>query len=195
LFPPDDAAQAAYQYAIEHHNKGFVPFVSKSPVPTRLTATQAREAVHTGAAVLVDVKPKDDSPTVVFASAGDMILQPILEATETLRGRGLGVRVVAVVNPRRFYRPSEVAWASAHRPDGEFVDDSRFEQLFGGDLLIAGTGEASAVLEPVLARTLSPRRIVSWQRGETTATGSELMEINGMTAGALVQLVEEAQAP
>lgn len=190
LFPPDAAtAQAAYRYATEHHNKGFVLFVSKSPVPTRLTAAQARDAVHTGAAVLLETKPSGDAPTVVFASAGDLILGPVMEAAETLAEAGVGVRVVSVVNPRRFYRPSDVAWEPARRPDGDFSDDTRFEELFGADLLVAVTGGASAVLEPVLTRADSPRRVVAWHRGETTATGTELMEINGMTADALVGTV------
>jgi phosphoketolase len=130
----------------------------------------------------------------VFASAGDMILQPVVEAAETLQEAGLGVRVVAVVNPRCFYRPSDVAWESARRPDGGFINDTRFGELFGGDLLVAVTGGASAVLEPILTRADSPRRVVAWQRGETTATGAELMEINNMTADALVRTVKESLA-
>ena len=66
------------------------------------------------------------------------------------------------------------------------MDDDHFNALFDGDVLLAVSGGPSATLEPVLLRTRAPRRdTFCWQRGETTASPSEIMAFNGITADAI----------
>ena len=43
--------------------------------------------------------------TVVFAVTGDMMFLPVFEAKDKLEADGYKVRIVAIVNPRRLYRP------------------------------------------------------------------------------------------
>jgi phosphoketolase len=52
-----------------------------------------------------------------------MVLLPVFEAAAYLEVQGVGVRIVSVVNPRRLYRPTDVAWDSCSEPDGSFLDD------------------------------------------------------------------------
>jgi phosphoketolase len=120
---------------------------------------------------------------VVFAVTGDMVLLPVFEAKDRLEQAGYRVRIVAVVNPRRVYRPTDVAWSTVSEPDNRFMDDDHCNALFDGDALIAVTGGPSGPLEPVLLRTRARRRdVFAWQRGETTASAGELLELNGITA-------------
>ena len=129
--------------------------------------------------------------TVVFAVIGDMPLIPVLDAAIHLESEGIGVRVVSVINPRRLYRPSDVAWESCTNPDGHFLDDDGFERLFDGDALIGVTGGASGMLEPIMLRSCCPRDTFAWKRGETTGSAGELMAYNGLTAEALAQRASE----
>jgi len=92
---------------------------------------------------------------------------------------------VAVINPRRLYRSQDVLWDTCTEADGHFLDNSGFEQLFGGDVLIGVTGGASAMLEPLLLRSTAPRDVFAWKRGETTASAGQLMGYNGLTPEAL----------
>ncbi|AGY56381.1 phosphoketolase [Gloeobacter kilaueensis] len=194
LFPTDaNVAQAAYEWALTTRNKGIAIIASKSPLPVRTTLAQARQALADGAIALAG----DENPTVVFAVAGDMALVPVFEAAQQLAELDIRSRIVSVVNPRRLYRPTDVAWESCSEPDGEFLDDANFERLFGGEVLIAVTGGASGVLEPVLLRTRAPRReVFAWKRGETTASPAQLFAFNGLSAAALVErartLIEES---
>ncbi len=108
---------------------------------------------------------------MVFAVTGDMILLPVFEAKDKLEADGYRVRIVAVVNPRRLYRPSDIAWDTVAEPDNKFMDDDHFNALFDGDVLLAVSGGPSAPLEPVLLRTRAPKRdTFCWKRGETTAS-------------------------
>jgi phosphoketolase len=101
------------------------------------------------------------------------------------------VRIVAVVNPRRLYRPSDIAWDTVSQPDNKFMDDNHFNALFDGDALLAVSGGPSAALEPVLLRTRAPRRdTFCWKRGETTASPAEIMDFNGITADAMLASIE-----
>jgi phosphoketolase len=115
-----------------------------------------------------------------------MVFLPVFEAKDRLEAEGYRVRIVAVVNPRRLYRPTDVAWDTVAEPDNRFVDDDHFDALFDGDTLIAVSGGPSAPLEPVLLRTRAPRRdVFAWKRGETTASPQEIMEFNGITGEAM----------
>ena len=96
-----------------------------------------------------------------------------------------------MVSPRRLYRLHDVAWDTCSVPDGEFLSDAGFEQIFGGDALIGVTGGASGALEPVMLRSNARRDTFAWKRGETTATAAQLMEFNGLTAEALAHRGKE----
>jgi len=184
LFPPDaNSAQVCYEWALQAQNKGIAIICSKTPLPIRTTPEQTEQALTTGVIVLQETS---GSRTVVLAAAGDMILEPVLQAAEVLTSQGLGVRVVAVVNPRRLYRPSDVAWSTCSEPDGTFLGDPEFAQIFGGDALIAVTGGSPAVLEALMLRSFVPRDTLGWKRGETAANPGQLLELNGLTAAAIV---------
>ena len=186
LFPCDaNAIQAAYSWALESHNKGVVIIASKSPLPVYLSLQESREAMEQGAITLYESVPGGRAQ-VVFAVTGDMVLLPVFEAKDLLESEGFGVRIVAVVNPRRLYRTTDVAWSTVSEPDNAFMDDARFNSLFDADVLLAVSGGPSGSLEPVLLRTRAPMRdTFCWQRGETTATPAELMGFNGITAEAM----------
>lgn len=157
---------------------------SKSPLPIRTTFEQAQKAIESGAITLQEIA---GSKTVVFAVVGDMVLMPVFEAATHLEAQGVGVRIVSVVNPRRLYRPSDVAWDTCSEPDGDFLDDPGFEALFGGDALIGVTAGASGMLEPIMLRSTAKRDTFAWKRGETTASPAQLMALNGLTAENLVK--------
>jgi phosphoketolase len=185
LFPPDaNAIQVAYEWGLSTSNKGIVITASKSPLPIRTTFAQARQGLEEGALVLKEVK---GAKTVVFAVVGDMSLLPTFEAAALLEAEGIGVRIVSVINPRRLYRPHDVAWDTCSEADGTFLNDARFEEIFGGDALIGVIGGASGMLEPVMLRSMTKRDTFAWKRGETTASAGELMAFNGITAEALVE--------
>ncbi|ABC98666.1 transketolase [Synechococcus sp. 65AY6Li] len=189
LFPPDaNCAQAAYEWALSTYNKGIPIFASKTPLPIRTTLEQARQAVEQGCTVLQEVP---GSRTVVFAVVGDMILLPVFAAAEQLKAQGIGSKIVSVVSPRRLYRPVDVAWSTCAQPDGEFMSDQEFAAWFAGEALIGVTGGSSLMLEPLLLRYTGPRDIFAWKRGETTATPTELMDYNGLTAQALAERAKQ----
>lgn len=190
LFPCDaNAIQAAYEYATQSHNKGMVIIASKSPLPVYLGMEEARQAVEKGAAILYE-SSDGSRGSVVLAVTGDMILLPVFAAKDSLEAEGWRVRIVAVVNPRRLYRPGDVAWETVAEPDNAFMDDDHFNALFDGDVLLAVSGGPSACLEPVLLRTRAAKRdSFVWRRGETTASPQELMAYNGLTAEAMAKRV------
>ena len=128
--------------------------------------------------------------TVVFAVTGDMALLPVFEAKDKLEAGGHKVRIVSAANPRRLYRPTDVAWDTVSEPDNVFMDDDQFNALFDGDALIGVTGGPSGPLEPIMLRTRAARRdVLAWKRGETTASAGEIMAFNGLTAEAMVARV------
>lgn len=184
LFPVDaNMIQASYDWALKQSNKGVVITASKSPLPVRTTLAQGEAALEQGAIVLHEHAGRK---TVVFAVTGDMVLLPVFAAAEALKQGGIGARIVAVVSPRRLYRPHDVPWNSVAEPDGGFLDDAGFNALFDGDALIAVTGGPSAMLEPVLLRARAPSRdTYCWKRGETAASAQQLFDFNGMNADAL----------
>jgi phosphoketolase len=93
-----------------------------------------------------------------------------------------------VANPRRLYRQHDVAWRHSAEPDGAFMDDAHFAELFEADALVAVSGGGSTALEPVLLRSKAGARdLVAWQRGETTASPAEIMAFNGITGEALAE--------
>jgi phosphoketolase len=185
VFPPDaNSIQVCYDWALTTKNKGVVITASKSPLPIRTTFEQTRQALREGAGVLHE---SQGNKKVVFAVIGDMILLPVFEAAQRLEADGIGVRIVSVVNPRRLYRPTDVAWEICSEPDGGFLDDAGFDRLFNGDALIGITGGASAMLEPVMLRSTAKRDTFAWKRGETTASAGELMAVNGITAEAIAK--------
>jgi len=183
LFPTDaNVIQAAYEWALGSHNKGIAIFASKSALPVYTTQEQAQEGVEKGAITLHETAGKGEVD-IVFAATGDMILLPIFEAKETLEKEGKRVRIVSVINPRRLYRATDVAWDTVSEPDGQFMSDTDFQALFGGKTLLALSGGPSATLEPVLIRSHASRRdVMSWKRGETTANPAEIMDFNGLSA-------------
>ena len=186
IYPSDaNTIQVAYAWALGSCNKGVAIFASKSPLPVRTTFAQARRALADGAVTLYQ-SAASGGPLVVFAAAGDMVLLPVYEAKDLLEREACRVRIVSVVNPRRLYRPGDVAWASCAEADGGFLSDGDFEKLFHGDVLLAVTGGASATLEPVMLRTrVAKRDLFSWKRGETTASPREIMALNGLTGAAM----------
>lgn len=120
-----------------------------------------------------------------------MILLPVFEAAEQLQAQGIGCKIVSVINPRRLYRPGDVAWSTCAQPDGEFMSDQEFAAWFAGEALIGVTGGSSLMLEPLTLRYTGPRDIFAWKRGETTATPAELMDYNGLTAQALAERAKQ----
>ena len=191
LFPCDaNAMQATYEYATNSYNKGMVIIASKSPLPVYMSIDEARTAVEKGAATIYE-SSTGHKGTVVFAVTGDMIYLPVFEAKDKLEAEGYKVRIVAVLNPRRLYRPTDVAWDTVSQPDDNFMSDDEFNALFDGDTLMAVSGGPSAPLEPVLLRTTAPKRdTVCWKRGETTASPTEIMEFNGITPEIMVERVK-----
>ena len=185
LFPPDaNSIQVCYDWALTQKNKGVVITASKSPLPIRTTFDQSQQAIANGAITLHETS---GSKTIVFAVIGDMPLIPVFEAATQLASEGLGVRIVSVINPRRLYRASDVGWDLCSEPDSTFLNDAEFESLFGGDVLIGVTGGASGMLEPLMLRSLAKRDTFAWKRGETTASSTALMAVNGITADALAK--------
>ena len=192
LFPCDaNAIQAAYEYAVGEFNKGMVIIASKSPLPIYLSVDEARQGMQNGAAVIYE-SAGGDKGTAVFAVTGDMVLLPVFAAKDKLEADGWKVRIVAVLNPRRLYRPSDISWDTVSQPDNAFMDDDRFNALFDGDVLIGVSGGPSAPLEPVLLRTRAARRdVFCWKRGETTASPQEIMDYNGITADAMAARIAQ----
>jgi phosphoketolase len=182
LFPCDaNQIQVAYEWATRACNKGMVIVASKSPLPVYTTLEQARRGIEEGAVSLYESEGGSGAQ-VVFAVTGDMVLLPVFQAKDRLEADGFRVRIVSVANPRRLYRPTDVAWESVSQPDNVFMDDDHFNALFDGDTLIGVTGGASGSLEPVMLRARAPKRdVFAWKRGETTASPDELFELNGMT--------------
>jgi phosphoketolase len=80
-----------------------------------------------------------------------------------------------------------VAWDTCSQPDGDFLSDAEFDQMFGGDALIGVTGGASLMLEPIMLRSTAKRDTFAWKRGETTSSAGQLMAFNGITAEALTK--------
>lgn len=184
VFPPDaNSIQVCYDWALTTQNKGIVITASKSPLPIRTTFEQTHQGLTDGAVTLHE---STGSKTVVFAVIGDMTLGPVFEAAKQLEAQGLGVRIVSVINPRRLYRSTDVAWEICSEPDAGFLDDAGFDRLFSGDALIGVTGGPANMLEPIMLRSCVQRDTFAWKRGETTATAGELMGLNGITAAAMV---------
>ena len=185
LFPTDaNSTQVCYEWALSTKNKGVTITVSKSPLPIHTTFAQTREGIEKGGVVLHESK---GSKTVVLATIGDLVLGPVLAAAKQLEAAGFGVRVVAVMNPRRLYRSSDVLWDTCSEADSGFLNDAEFETLFGGDALVGVTGGTANMLEPVLLRSKANRDVFAWKRGETTASAGELMTFNGITADAIAK--------
>lgn len=191
LYPCDaNMIQLAFEWALHTYNKGIVIIASKSPLPIYTTFEQGRKAIEDGAITLYESK-SGNKGIIVLAVAGDMILLPIFETKDRLEQDGYRVRIVSVVNPRRLYRPTDIAWDTVAEPDNLFLDDDHFNVLFDGDVLLAVSGGASATLEPVLLRSRAFKRdVFSWKRGETTASPAEIMGFNGLSAEAMVQRVK-----
>ncbi len=185
LFPPDaNSIQACYDWSLKTKNKGIVITASKSPLPIRTTLEQTRKGLRDGAVLLHEVA---GGKKVVFAVIGDLTLIPVFEAAAFLETEGIGVKIVSVINPRRLYRPDDTAWETCSEPDGGFLEDDKFAELFAGDALIGVTGGAPAMLEPIMLRSNSRRDTFAWKRGETTASAGELMAFNGLTAETLTK--------
>ncbi len=188
LFPCDaNSIQVCYEWALSSKNKGITITASKSPLPILTTFEQTRQALENGGVVLQEIDPPQPplnkgGKKVVFAVIGDMTLIPVYEAAKQLQSQGIGSRIVSIINPRRLYRPTDVAWESCSEKDDNFLDDAEFEKLFGGDALIGVTGGTSAMLEPVMLRSNCKRDTFAWKRGETTASAGQIMAFNGLTS-------------
>jgi phosphoketolase len=185
LFPTDaNSIQVCYEWALTQKNKGITITASKSPLPIYTTLEQSRQALEKGAILLQELP---GTQTVVFPVLGDMILTPVYAAAQALQTQGIGSKIISVVNPRRLYRPTDVAWDTCSEADGTFLSDEEFDALFGGHALLAVTGGSSAPLEPIVLRSGLKRDVIAWKRGETTASAGELMAFNGITPESLVQ--------
>jgi phosphoketolase len=190
LFPCDaNMIQSAYDWALTTKNKSIAIFASKTALPVRTTLQQARQAIEQGAITLYESESgggqSEDSPLIVLAATGDMILLPVFSARDALEAAGARVRIVCIASPRRLYRDSDVSWSSVSEPDNTFMSDAEFTELFAGDALLAVSGGPSAVLEPVMLRANCKRDTLCWQRGETVAAAGELMSFNGVDAAAI----------
>ncbi len=196
LYPADaNMIQAAYGWAVEQNNKCISIVASKSPLPVYTTMEQARQAIDDGAVSLYETADRGERPLVVFAVTGDMVYLPVFAAKDQLEAAGMAVRIVAVVNPRRLFRPGDVAWQHSAQPDDRFMDDAAFAALFDGDALIGVSGGGTVALEPVLLRTKAPARdLFGWQRGETTASPAEVMAYNGISGETLAQRAQTLAA-
>ncbi|NCA70762.1 MAG: phosphoketolase [Sphingobacteriia bacterium] len=192
LYPADaNQIQAAYAWALEQHNKCIGIIASKSALPVYTTLEQAHAAIEQGAVCLSD-RGTGTAGSLVFAVTGDLVNLPVVAAQERLVQAGYRVRIVAVVNPRRLYRPTDVAWRHTAEPDGHFMDDASFAALFDADVLIAVSGGGTLGLEPVLLRSRAAALdLFGWQRGETTASPAELMDFNGLSAETLERRARE----
>jgi len=190
LFPCDaNMIQVAYEWATNSFNKAIGIVASKSALPVYTTLEQASQAIEEGAITLYQ-SAGGDKGTLVFAVTGDMVLLPVFEAKGALEQQGYKVRIVSVANPRRLYRPADVAWGSVSQPDGKFMSDADFDALFDGDILIGVTGGASGSLEPVMLRSRAARRdLMCWKRGETTASPAEIMGFNGLSSADMIERV------
>jgi phosphoketolase len=188
LYPADaNMIQAAYGWANAQSNKCISIVASKSALPVYTTPAQATEAIEQGAVSIYE-SGQGERGTIVFAVTGDMIYLPVFEAKDQLEAQGYRVRIVCVANPRRLYRPSDVAWEHAAEADGRFMSDGDFDRLFGGDALVGVSGGGTIALEPVMMRARTGARdLFGWQRGETTASPAEIMAFNGITADGLAQ--------
>lgn len=186
LFPCDaNAIQAAYEWGTGQYNKGIAIIASKSPLPVYVSLDDARKGIEDGAITLYE-SDKGDKGTIVIAATGDLVFLPVFAARDKLEALGYRVRIVAVMNPRRLYRPGDVSWDTVSEPDNRFMHDDQFNALFDGDALVAVSGGPSATLEPVLLRTRAAKReTFCWKRGETTASPAEIMDFNGITAEAI----------
>ncbi len=189
LFPCDaNSIQACYEWALGTKNKGITITASKSPLPIRTTFDQTRQALQDGGVILHD---SEGSKKVVLAVIGDMTLIPAFDTALHLEDEGIGVRIVSVINPRRLYRPTDVAWETCTDKDSHFLDDEGFDNLFSGDALIGITGGSSAMLEPIMLRSNVKRDTFAWKRGETASSAGQIMAFNGLTAEALTARAKE----
>ena len=190
LFPCDaNSIQACYEWALGTKNKGITITASKSPLEIRTTLDQTREGLAKGGIVLQETS---GDKSVVFAVIGDMTLIPAFAAAEQLKAEGIGSKIISVINPRRLYRPTDVAWDTiTQEPDGDFLSDADFSALFDGDALIGVTGGSSAMLEPVMLRSNCNRDVFAWKRGETASSAGQVMEFNGITAENFVKRAKE----
>ncbi len=195
LYPADaNMIQAAYAWSLEQSNKCISILASKSALPVYSTTEQARTAIDAGAVCLYE-SDSGDKGTLVFAVTGDMVYLPVFAAKDRLESAGYRVKIVAVANPRRLYRPHEVAWSHSAEPDGRFMTEEDFQALFHGDALIGVSGGGTLALEPVMLRSRAATRdLFGWQRGETTASPAEIMAYNGITAEALEQRARDLMA-
>jgi phosphoketolase len=184
LFPADaNMIQAAYEWGVNSFNKSVAIIASKSALPVYTDMQQARQAIEEGATTLYETAGNAESKSVVLAATGDMVLLPIFEAKDKLEEQGYRVRIVSVANPRRLYRPFDVAWDTVSQPDGNFMSNERFSEMFDGDVLLGISGGASGALEPVMLRSRAVARdVMAWQRGETTASPAQIMAFNGLSA-------------
>jgi phosphoketolase len=189
LFPCDaNSIQACYEWALGTKNKGIPITASKSALPVLTTFEQTRQALQDGGVILHETQGKKK---VTFAVIGDMTLIPVFDAATQLENEGFGVRIVSVISPRRLYRPDDVAWETCKEPDSHFLEDEGFERLFSGDALIGVTGGTSAMLEPIMLRSIAKRDVFAWKRGETAASAGQVMKFNGLTAENLVKRAVE----
>jgi phosphoketolase len=190
VFPIDaNSMQAAYGWAVTTSNQGIVIIGCKTAIPVRLTLAQSRTALARGAIALYESAPNPGASTIVLAAVGDLILGSVFAARDQLEAAGHRVRIVAIVAPRRLFRPADVAWETVTLPevrDSGFLGDADFNALFDGDAVLGISGGASAPLEPVLIRSRAPRRdVAAWRRGETTANLAQLLAFNRLDADAL----------
>jgi phosphoketolase len=192
LFPCDaNMIQVAYEWATNTFNKGIGIVASKSALPVYTTLDQAKQAIEQGAVSLYQSE-QGDKGTIAFAVTGDMVLLPVFEAKTGLEQQGYRVRIVCVANPRRLYRPSDVAWNTVSEADDHFISDADFDSLFDADILLGVTGGATGSLEPVMLRSRAPKRdVMGWKRGETTASPQEIMAFNGLSGSEIIARVNQ----
>jgi len=195
LFPCDaNMIQVAYEWATNSFNKAVGIVASKSALPVYTTLEQATRAIEQGAVKLYESE-QGEKGMLVFAVTGDMVLLPVFEAKAELEQQGYRVRIVCVANPRRLYRPFDVAWDTVSQSDDSFMSDADFEELFDADMLIGVTGGATGSLEPVMLRSRAPKRdVMGWKRGETTASPQEIMAFNGLSGSEIVARINKLVA-
>ncbi|MGH7898366.1 MAG: xylulose 5-phosphate 3-epimerase, partial [Candidatus Binatia bacterium] len=104
LFPPDcNSAMAALREAFHSRGKIWSLLVPKQPLPCRLSAGGARQAVEDGAIVVRD----DEHPSTLLIAVGAYQLTEALRASDRLAEREIPHRVVSLLEPGRFRVPRD----------------------------------------------------------------------------------------
>lgn len=100
IFPTDDiVAEEVYKYMINSENVVNLTTFNKTEQPRFTNATQAKLLLEKGSALVLD-QISDDEPDYVFASAGDIVTNEMVEAIKILKEDipNIRIRLVNIVS-------------------------------------------------------------------------------------------------